>query len=212
MKNLKDRTKMMFSKVKREGEKRLRNNKACTQPPIIPLSKEKYLDECNKMRSEMLTGDRISYPRPSDEGKPFVVDGERQISPVYPLHAGYFKAICLGIIELPDGESFILIFDPYDSEGWRHTEICLTVQKKIRASEALGELLFALGPHDGMHSDSSLVIDNVAAFREMFEDKKVGIEVCENTQTGLLYVTDFFNLTDEAEFPNCPDDIVRNVF
>ncbi|MCM1234138.1 MAG: hypothetical protein NC489_28885 [Ruminococcus flavefaciens] len=205
-------TKKMFNKWRNEVEKRMRIKKAFIQPSIISQSQEECFEKISPIKGEMLTGGLINHSHPSNEGNIFVVDGEKQAKPVYLLTSGYYWAVCLGVIELPDGESFILVFDPYDENGWRHTEICLTVQKKIRSSEALGELLFAFGKYEGIHSDSSLVIDNVAAFRDMFEDKKVGIEVSENSETGLLYVTDFFNLVDTEEFPTCPEEIVRNVF
>lgn len=205
-------TKKVFSKWRNEVEERMRSKKESIQPSIISQSQEECFEKISSIKGEMLTGGLISHPRPSNESNIFVVDGKKQVDPVYPLTSGYYRAVCLGVIELPDGESFILIFDPYDEVGWRHTEICLTVQKKIRSSEALGELLFAFGKYEGMHSDSSLVIDNVAAFRDMFENKEVGIEVSENSETGLLYVTDFFNLVDTEEFPTCPEEIVRNVF
>lgn len=193
--NLTRGTKTFFSKWKGEVEEIMRNQR------MFP-----------KIKRVRTIDDLLDYQNPSNEQDVYVIDGKKQDDPVFPLTKGYYRAVCLGIIELPDGESFILIFDPYDEDGWRHTEICLTVTKEIRSSEALGGLLFAFGKHEGMHSDSSMVIDNVAAFREMFEDTEVGIEVSENSATGLLYVTDFFNLVDTDKFPTCPEEIVRNVF
>ena len=193
--NLTRGTKTFFSKWKGEVEEIMRNQR------MFP-----------KIKRVRTIDDLLDYQNPSNEQDVYVIDGKKQDDPVFPLTKGYYRAVCLGIIELPDGESFILIFDPYDEDGWRHTEICLTVTKEIRSSEALGELLFAFGKHEGMHSDSSMVIDNVAAFREMFEDTEVGLEVSENSATGLLYVTDFFNLVDTDKFPTCPEEIVRNVF
>lgn len=210
--NLTRGTKTFFSRWRSDVEERMRNKKVSIQPPIILQSQEECFEKIPPIKGEMLTGGLISHPCPSNEGNIFVVDGKTQSDSVYPLTKGYYWAVCLGVIELPDGESFILIFDPYDEDDRRHTEICLTVTKEIRSSEALGELLFAFGKHEGMHSDSSLIIDNVAAFRDMFEDKEVGIEVSENSETGLLYVTDFFNLVDTEEFPTCPEEIIRNVF
>lgn len=149
---------------------------------------------------------------PSKKGDVYVFDGDEEYETAYPLTAGYYRAVCLGVIELPDGESFILVFDPYDELGQWHTEICLTITRNVKSSQTLGELLFALGMHEGMHSDSSVVINSVGAFRSLFENAEVGIEVSENPETGLLYITDFFNLVDTEEFPTCPDEIVRNVF
>lgn len=153
------------------------------------------------------TGRRFMYPL--EEQEVYVVRGDE---PVYPLTEGFYKAVGHGVIELPGRESLILVFDTYDEFEDRHTAISITVGKEIKSSDGLGELIVAFDIYERVSFDSSLIIENVDAFREMFDGTEVGVEVSENPETGLLYVTDFFNLEDTDEFPTCHEEIVRNVF
>lgn len=143
-----------------------------------------------------------------------VIDGKNEDkSDIRTLIEGYYVAKCIEIIELYDNRTLLLIFEPYDSEGWRYTGISLTLSKVISESEALGEFIFGAGQGiDNPSSSASLVIRNVDAFKDLVLGKSFGIEVSVNIETGWLYITDFFNLVGTDEFPTCPMEIVRNVF
>lgn len=140
-----------------------------------------------------------------------VIDSENKIEP---LTEGYFMAKCSDVSELPDKKTVLLTFDPHDEEGRRRSNICLTLPKVIAKSEALGEFIFGLGcSFDEAHSNDTLVIRDMDAFRERVLGKEYGIEVSVNLDTGWLYITDFFHLIDpEDKMPACPNDIIRNVF
>lgn len=140
-----------------------------------------------------------------------LIDSKKGIKLLTP---GYFNAKCSDVAELPDKKTVLLTFDPYDEEGRRRSNICLTLPKVIAKSEALGEFIFGLGySFDEAHSNDTLVIGDMDAFRERVLGKEYGIEVSVNLDTGWLYITDFFHLIDpEDKMPACPNDIIRNVF
>ncbi len=191
------------------GAKAILNDKAVFKPNITPISENKRyaLSEAKTLKQIIDIHSRFGAKHTGV----CVVDAENEIKP---LTEGYYLAVCSGVAELPDRKTVVLTFEPHDDSGQRYSGICLTLPKVIASSKALGEFIFGLGYSlDGAHSDQTLVIGDMDAFREKVLGAEYGIEVSANLDTGWLYVTDLFHLVNSGDkIPSCPGEIIRNEF
>ncbi len=191
------------------GAKSVLRNEEIYKQWITPISENKRWKVINGKTFEQIAE---TWERYGSKFTNMYVIGEGDY--IKPLTEGYYLAKCYKVIELPDGMTVIMMFEPYDENRQRCSDISLTLQKVITGSEALGELIFGLGySMEEVHSSDGLVIRDMDEFRKRVIGTKYGIEVSVNLETGWLYVTDIFNMVDsEDRIPSCPTDIIRNEF